>query len=174
MNLHDDPELELLADICAQWTLAFKSRETPRWISMLGKTGTGKTHCGRRLWNYASERCQWKNVACVQSEIYWPKFVSDLRAGNGFNQMTDMMEWPVLFLDDVGAERDMTGFASEQLNTLMGCRSDRWTIITSNLSLSQLGSIDPRISDRMIRQPNLFVELTTKSHSLRMLNPPNP
>ena len=77
------------------------------------------------------------------------------------------MEWPVLFLDDIGAERDTTGFASEQLNTLIGARSDRWTILTSNLSLENLGSIDPRIADRIIRRPNIFVEVNTKSHSLR-------
>lgn len=70
-------------------------------------------------------------------------------------------------LDDNGAERDTTGFASEQLNTLLGCRADKWTILTSNLSLSQLGDIDPRIADRMIRSPNIIVQLSTISHSLR-------
>jgi DNA replication protein DnaC len=78
-----------------------------------------------------------------------------------------LFSWPVLFLDDIGAERDSTGFASENLNTLIGCRANRWTIITSNLMLEQLAAIDPRISDRMIRKPNIVVEVNTVSHSLR-------
>ena len=77
-----------------------------------------------------------------------------------------MMDWPVLFLDDIGAERDTTGFASEQLNTLIGCRADKWTILTSNLFLEQLGLIDLRIADRIIRAPNHFIEVNTKSHAI--------
>lgn len=80
------------------------------------------------------------------------------------------MKWPLLVVDDIGAERDTTGFAAEKLNTLLGARVGKWTVITSNLYLEQLGGIDPRISDRIIREPgNQYIELTTTSYAVRKL-----
>lgn len=167
IKTHNDPQIKSMARACQSFALSFKRGEQPRWISIIGNTGTGKTHCARRLWNHLSARADWRSSGFIQCETYWPKFVSDLRAGESYDRQRDMLNWPVLFLDDIGAERDTTGFASEQLNMMLGCRIDRWTIITSNLMLDQLGKIDPRISDRIIREPNIFVQINTKSHSMR-------
>jgi DNA replication protein DnaC len=167
LDTHGDHQLEQMVCECGAFANAFRSGESPRWMSILGNTGTGKTHCAKRLWKYMSARLDWSRTQFVAREIYWPEFVSDLRSGQAYDQQRDMMKWPVLFLDDIGAERDTTGFASEQLNTLLGCRVDRWTIITSNLLLNQIGQSEKRIADRIIRAPNVFVELNTKSHSLR-------
>ena len=102
--------------------------------------------------------------------MFWPAFVSDLRAGASYNRLTDMRTWPLLVLDDIGAERDVHGFAAEQLNMLLGCRTGRWTIITSNLDLGGLAAIDRRIADRIVREPgNLYLVLETKSYALRDL-----
>lgn len=168
---HNDKDITALINACANFALGFKLfPDYPRWITILGNTGTGKTHCGRRLWVHLSNRLDWRGSQFNHHEIYWPCFVSDLRAGNSFELLRDMARWPVLFLDDIGAERDTTGFATEQLNALVGARENRWTIITSNLMLEQLGAIDPRIPDRMIRRPNICVEIQTMSHAIRMLN----
>jgi DNA replication protein DnaC len=167
LQTHDDPQIEAMVDACGRFAVDFTNGLSPRWISFLGVTGTGKTHCGRRLWENLKNRSSWRRTEYVPSEIYWPMFVADLRAGIAYERLRDLFSWPVLFLDDIGAERDSTGFASENLNTLIGCRANRWTIITSNLMLEQLAAIDPRISDRMIRKPNIVVEVNTVSHSLR-------
>lgn len=171
LKTKDDPQLESLVDTCAEFAIAFRDGLPPRWISILGNTNNGKTHCGRRLWNHLSARVDWHNAQFNHHEIYWPKFVSELRAGDVFDKYRDLMNWPVLFLDDIGAERDTTGFASEQLNTLIGCRADKWTILTSNLFLEQLAKIDPRIADRIIRQPNHFIEVNTVSHAIESRKP---
>lgn len=100
--------------------------------------------------------------------IYWPSFVSDLRSGIAYERLADMLKWPVLYLDDIGAERDPNGFSAEQLNLVMGRRVGKWTILTSNLSIAQLAAIDPRIGDRIIREPgNHYVEIDTVSYGLR-------
>lgn len=114
-----------------------------------------------------SARSDWRRAEFIQDEIYWPKFVSELRGGDAFEKFRDMWKWPVLFLDDICAERDTTGFTSEQLNTLLGCRENKWTIITSNKLLHQIAELEPRIADRIIRAPNIFVEVVGKSYSLR-------
>lgn len=141
------------------------------WLSLIGKTGTGKTHCARRLWDWAETRFEWTRFEYIQMPIYWPAMIRDLRAGERYHELRELAEWPVLMVDDIGAERDTTGFAAEQLNTLLGCRVGKWTIITSNLMLHQLAGIDPRISDRIIREPgNELVEIDTVSYALRGTN----
>ena len=167
LSTHDDEDLIALVQECARFALNFKAGGKARWLTLLGKSGTGKTHCARRLWNHTEKHSEWRKAAFVQSEVYWPAFVSELRSGEAYARLHDMQKWPVLFLDDVGAERDTTGFASEQLNTLLGCRADKWTILTSNLTLGQFRNVDARIADRIIRYPNQFIEVNTKSYALR-------
>lgn len=167
----NDPELEKLVGVCARWARRMKLHQSPAWISLIGKSGTGKTHCAYRLWDFSELRFDWHKMEFPHSKIFWPEFVNRLRAGDAFEKMRDMSRWPVLFLDDIGAERDTTGFASEQLNTLLGTRVGKWTILTSNLGLEQLAGIDPRISDRIIREPgNEYIELTTASYAVRKLS----
>ena len=94
--------------------------------------------------------------------------VSDLRSGDAYERIGEMARWPMLFLDDVGSERDTTGFASDQLCALLGQRARRWTIITSNKNLDQIGETDVRLADRIVREPgNQMVELKTLSYALR-------
>ncbi len=159
-------ELERLVIAAATLGLAFKEGEHPRWLTMLGPSGVGKTHIGSRLWRSIGDKVDWTSAVYFPKKIHWPSFVSELRGGDAYERFHDIMDWPALFLDDVGAERDPNGFAAEQLNTLMDRRLGRWTIITSNLSLVQIAKIDPRISDRMIRKPNIVVDVRAKSHSL--------
>ena len=167
LQTHNDPQLEGMVNACGQFAVDFKNGSPPRWLTLLGNTGTGKTHCARRVWENLYRRSNWKHCDFVPVEIYWPQFASDLRAGIAYERLRDLFAWPVLFLDDIGAERDTSGFVSENLNTLFGCREKRWTIITSNLTLKQIADFEPRIADRMIRKPNTVVELSTISHSLR-------
>lgn len=171
----DDKEIVKMIERTALFVRAFKqgvvhgiSRQAPRWLTLMGETGVGKTHCATKAWEYLKNHVSWAKTEYPGVKIYWPKFVSELRSGESFERLRDMMDWPVLFLDDIGAERDTTGFSSEQLNMILGCRERKWTIITSNLKLKDIGGIDPRMADRIIRSPNLFAEINTISYSERI------
>ena len=167
INLHGEPQLLEMAGKCGKFALSVKEGGEPRWLTILGPSGSGKTHCARRLWQSLHGRFNWDRMDYIAALIYWPAFMSELRAGGAYDREREMQRWPMLCLDDIGAERDTTGFAAEHLNTLLGCRVGRWTIITSNLSLEQIGAIDPRIADRMIREPNILIELNVKSYAMR-------
>ena len=167
LQTHGNPALRSLVAKCATFALAVKEGGEPRWLTLLGPSGTGKTHCARRLWQSLQKRFDWTRMGFRERLIYWPAFVSDLRSGSAYDLEREMQTWPMLCLDDIGAERDNTGFASEHLNALLGCRVGRWTIITSNLSLEQIGAIDPRIADRMIREPNIMIEMDCSSYTMR-------
>lgn len=174
-----DPELVKLVKACQEWATAFKNGEEPRWLSILGVSGTGKTHCARRLFFWANGKAEhgrsiqregfsyYDGLEYIPHEIYWPDFVQLLKSGHGFSKRDDMKKWPVLFLDDIGAERDPSGFAAEELNTLLGMRVGKWTLITSNKDGEALKAVDGRISSRLIRGKNICVGLNTQDFSER-------
>ena len=99
--------------------------------------------------------------------IFWPDFIQKLRAGDAFEKRQEMKRWPVLFIDDIGAERDPSGFAAEELNTLLGCRIDRWTLITSNKDADGIKAIDGRIASRLIRDRNKVVCIKAGDYALK-------
>lgn len=150
-----------------EWMAAFEARQTPRWLSLVGASGTGKTHCARRLWKWAKDRADFSATQYVTEAFYWPDFVDELRGGNAYDRFNDLKKWPVLFLDDIGAERDPTGFAAEKLNTLLGCRMSKWTLLTSNKDFDALAAVDGRISSRLIRDENICVGIKTQDFSTR-------
>ena len=168
-----DPELEKIARACDEWLLAFQKKQPARWLSLIGSSGTGKTFCAKKLWNYANKHsstgrtvrsngANWHDdMDFVPHIIFWPDFVQKLRAGKAFDLRDDMKRWPVLFLDDIGAERDPSGFAAEELNTLLGCRMGKWTLLTSNKDADALQAIDGRIYSRLIRDLNRCVGVNT-------------
>ena len=168
-DTHSDQELECLVRMCAAFGNDFKSKASPRWLTILGSTGTGKTHCANRLWEHMASRSDFSKCSYKPDKIYWPQFVSELRGGASYERMRDMWKWPVMFIDDIMTGDDKSDFIPEQLNVLLGCREGKWTIITSNLSLEQIGETDPRIADRIIRGVNRFIEVKTESHSLRKM-----
>ena len=162
-----DAELELIVQGCWEWQQAFANRQPPRWLSILGKSGTGKTHCADKLFKWAVTKSDFSRAEFIHKKILWPDFVQRLRAGNGYEMRDDLKRWPVLFLDDIGSERDTTGFATEELVTLLLTRMGRWTIITSNKTPEAISAIDERIYSRMIRGQNICLGVNTKDFSER-------
>lgn len=173
-----DLQLESMALACAEWKSAMDEMRSPRWITLLGTSGSGKTHCARALWYYAKNLFDWMECRYVHMPIYWPKFIQELRAGDSYERRTDMHQWPVLFLDDIGAERDTTGFATEELNTLIGSRVGKWTILTANLTINQFSAIDDRIASRLIRDNNIVAQVKCQDYAMRQkpkaIEPPKP
>jgi DNA replication protein DnaC len=166
-NTCGDPVLEGMLAAAVDWIRGFRNNERPRWISFLGDSGTGKTHLGSRCFNFLWRRTNWRACSYIGHVVYWPDFVQRLRSGESFGKRDDMKRWPVLMLDDIGAERDTTGFASEELNTLLGCRGDKWTILTANVTLQKLAQIDQRIASRVVRGKNIAVQCNTCDYALR-------
>ena len=182
-----DPDLIRVATAAQGWATAFRCassngqdarsgvlktngiecRIRPRWLSLIGSSGTGKTYVCRKLWDYAKRNSDWSKCEYFPKIIFWPDFVQQLRAGNSYEMRQEMKRWPVLFLDDIGAERDPSGFAAEELNTLLGCRVDKWTLITSNKDAEGLRAIDGRILSRMIRDENVCISINCPDFATR-------
>jgi DNA replication protein DnaC len=153
---------------CAGWVRSVKANASPRWLSIVGNSGTGKTHCAKRLFKLVNaSQSAYAECEFFPRFIHWPMFVDELRSGNRYEEVRDMTKWPFLFLDDILAERDPSGFAIDKLNTLLGCRHNKWTVLTSNMRLSEISKTEARIADRMVRNGGIVCDVKCMSYALR-------
>ena len=60
-------------------------------------------------------------------------------------------------------------FAIDKLYELLNERLGKWTVLTSNLTLTQFQEWDQRIASRLIRDGNECVETVTKDFATRQL-----
>ncbi len=168
LKTFQDPDLIALQNACENWWNRFAANDRPCWLTLCGSCDTGKTHCGDKLWEAAKNwgrletRSEW-----LTQKIWWPSFVNELRAGEAFEKLADTRKWPLLYLDEVGASRDTTGFVADQLYLILAQREKKWTIITTNLTFDQFVQLDERISSRCTRNEGIVVEVNTAPFSSR-------
>lgn len=79
-----------------------------------------------------------------------------------------------LVIDDLGAERDESGFVKDKMLELLNRRLGKWTILTTNLSLKNIAeNYDARISSRLIRDENRVKRISAIDYALRALKESN-
>jgi len=162
-----DEDVERMIVAASQWALSVEHQDRPRWLSLLGNSGVGKTHVARRLWDWIRTRPNWDNKAQYSPQwIYWPQYIEELRDRGNYEKFRDMARWPYLVLDDVLAERQ-SDWSTEKLHNLLGARDKRWTIITSNKSAGEIAQVDVRIASRLARNGSKVVYLKSKDYNFR-------
>ena len=153
---------------------------SPRWLSYVGGTGTGKTHLARKLATFARKLSRLHSQGdCSlgpRNGLYRVKFVSwpEIAAGflrGEFGVVEDLKsEWFVV-IDDIGATRErMADLDVDKLFQILNERAHRWTVLTSNQTLSEIAAQEARIADRLIRSGNVVVDCDTRSYSIRQRN----
>ena len=126
-----------------------EANDPPYWLSLLGKSGRGKTYLGRRIIAWRREIGR-KRGNCF---FWWPDLIKDAREGQTASIMRRMDLPRLAVIDDIGAEYD-TDFARAILSEIAERRLNRWTVWTSNLELGAIARIDARVASRMIRGNN--------------------
>lgn len=145
----------------------FSKLQSPGWLSVVGVGGTGKTTVCQSVWAAMRSRADWSECDYQPHRIYWPKFADEMveamRSKSGISKLLELHRWPVLFLDDIGTGTVsdwQSRWAMEKLNALLGSRIGRWTILTSNMSHGDWTKVDMRMADRMVRHPNILIDIT--------------
>jgi DNA replication protein DnaC len=148
----------------------------PRWLSLLGLSGTGKTHLARSITRFykanASAYIDPQTGAHLSRRggfIGWRKIVDHLRDGDYGIIDALCNDWFVA-LDDIGAER-ASDFSVSKLDQIIDARLGKWTVITCNFTREQIAEhMDVRIASRLGRGENVIVDdinvpdYSTRSH----------
>jgi hypothetical protein len=123
-----------------------RERATGRWLTLLGKSGRGKSHLAKRIE-------VWRRGKGDGRFYYrWPAILEQMR--NDRENISLFMERArdrkVLIIDDIGAAHE-TEFAAAVLCDIADTRIGLPTVFTSNLSIEGISKMDARIASRMFR-----------------------
>lgn len=162
-----DPKLEAMRDAAQLFANEIKSGYPPRWLSLVGKSGVGKTHLAGEIYRWVDRTgCYHEvegrggataNVARSYRIVRWRRVAASLLEGN-WRELDDLIGYWFLVVDDIGSEHNVPAIKSA-LERLVDERLNKWTIFTSNLSHRELAELDARIASRMIRGGSVIVEV---------------
>lgn len=169
---HQRQQLEAMLVAIARLVGAMKRGEEPRWLSLLGSSGGGKTYLARRAWHWFSTGPLFRTSmvdaietgrteACYPGQwCYWPHVAAELLGNRGYDWLKELGQEKFVVLDEIGANRDPSGHVRDCLAQVLCCRVGKWTIVTANSTLENIEkNLDPRVASRMIRDGNTVVEL---------------
>jgi DNA replication protein DnaC len=165
-----DPQLERMVQEAMRFedeALKASVGRKPRWLSFCGPSGTGKTHIASALFRCLGGAFHaHPSLLSGAMKFTWPRLLPKLRNGE-YHLLDDIRDCHLLFLDDFGTERP-TEFALEKLYEIIESRNRKWTILTANLSVEQIGSkMDTRIASRLIRDGSIVVNVQAPDFNLR-------
>lgn len=165
------------ADAAAAIVAEMRAGSTPRWLTITGLAGTGKTMLARQIMEQAQRinpgragiwygprrrpGCVWLNETdfadAIMADTRLPEYLAD-----------DYL----VVLDDLGSARERFDRVADALYRLANARIGRWTVITSNLNLREIGQrVDERVASRIIRDSNRGVRITAPDYALRSRTP---
>lgn len=89
--------------------------------------------------------------------------------GGDYSFISDVCDYPFFVIDDIASEyvkhRDLS---ASKLYLIGEARLKKWTVITANLSLEQIGDrLDTRLASRMLRNNSMVVDVDVPDFNLR-------
>ncbi len=171
---HNDPMLRMMLEETLKFYSEIRADKPARWLSFIGVSGTGKTHLCKRLYNIVSKTRQFQTTvegnefSYPDDFILWPQLAGELQTGENPADYYHAPRTKFLAIDDIGAIRDSTGHITSKLVQLLCQRDNRWTVITSNMTIEAIEKkIDGRVASRLIRGNNVLVEVNCIDYALR-------
>lgn len=175
-------QLETMLFEAASFIRAVKNGGEPRWLSFLGTSGAGKSYLARKIFKWFKNSPLYVADVADKEVVYPGTFVAwdarlapQLQGNTGYEQIKEFATEKLVVLDEIGSKRDMSGHVKDCLCQLLSARVGKWTVITANLSLADIGrQIDPRISSRMIRNGGVVLDVDMPDFARRHPAPIKP
>lgn len=180
----DDIQLVRMKAAAERFALEMLGHMAPRWLSLLGTSGAGKTMLAKWIKGVFKEHLDWQIIwpATEQTKTEstphgriirhrggyqtWAGIARDLREQE-YRKFDDLCALTFLVVDDIGAEHGST-FINSKLYELCSRRENKWTVFTGNLSLSDIEqTIDARVASRMIRHGSVVVDVDVPDWNMR-------
>jgi DNA replication protein DnaC len=187
----NDPQLERMKFEAASFIDDLFQNRTPRWLSFLGSTGSGKTMVAKLIWRlFADHRhtqINWPLSMTTEGTakpqifrwrggfINWGKAVNNRMLQGDYAFLEDLREYNFFAIDDLLSEYEKhRSLSASKLYDVLESRLGKWTVLTANVSLSQIGELlDPRIASRMIRNNSVVVDVDLPDWNLRAASNPS-
>jgi len=140
----------------------------PRWLTLAGESGCGKTHLARKIhrafWLMTRLQRQGDVYLGPGKDLYrasfysWPQIAANFMEGS-YGVMNDIAEDWMVVIDDIGATRTQSdrieSLVWDKLFTALARREGKWTILTTNLTFVEIASRESRLASRLRRSPNM-------------------
>lgn len=185
----DDPQLANMKTEAARFLDDMMNDREPRWLSLLGTSGAGKTMLAQIIWHWfrdtrhaminwpATERTRTPETPHGQiirhrgGFINWGNAINNRMLKGEYDFLEDMRGYSFFAIDDIASEYERhRELSASKLYNVLESRLKKWTIITANLSLEQIGSkLDARIASRMIRGHSTVVDVDVVDWNLRQM-----
>jgi DNA replication protein DnaC len=169
-----DPALERALNASKRFVSDVENRRQPRWLTLVGNSGTGKTHLSKSIYSH------WKNIGARTTNarssngliytgdlVVWPRLSDEIKDGK-FWKVQELCDVAFAVIDELGADYDPSGMIVSKLDRILNERLGKWTVITSNMSVADMAQkLDTRIASRLRRGGGEVVEILTKDFNLR-------
>lgn len=182
-----DPQLEKMKLEAVSLVDDMSNDRHPRWLSLLGTSGAGKSMLTKIIWRIfrdavhmqinwpASKRTQ--TLGCPHGRIIrhrggfinWGNAINNRMLKGEYDFLEDMRDYSFFAIDDIASEYERhRELSASKLYNVLEARLGKWTVITANLSLEQIGaSLDTRIASRMLRNESTVVDVNVPDYNLR-------
>lgn len=182
-----DPTLERMKDEAVSFIDDLFCNREPRWLSIIGTSGTGKTMLAARiakLFRYhRAGQIDWKRTEATRNElrpygrivrwtggfINWGNAINQRMLQGDYSFIEDMRDYDFFAIDDIvqGHEKHRALWASK-LYDIFEARQRKWTVVTANYTLQEIAeNLDTRLASRMIRHGGIVVDVNCADFNLR-------
>lgn len=158
------PELQPVKAEALKFAAAVLSKRKPRWFSLLGPSGIGKTLTNKDLMTFL--RRHWPRIQ-TQTGFRPPQIAHIVPAEDlgDYKAARAYAAYDLVYIEDIGAgqfgDKGAGAVTKGRVIELLQLRTGKWTLLDANLYRGDIASqLDSRIASRLRRDGSVCIEIS--------------